>query len=102
MGGGGDRRITRDMIRSVGDQIEANTRGPLQKALEQAREAQKVNIANYTAVEHTYAGAYIAAVEFVTQDWDTKIGDAKDVQEALHHLADNWDEAEQKSTLKTD
>ncbi|REF38039.1 hypothetical protein [Thermasporomyces composti] len=99
---GGDRRITRDLIRNIGDQIAANTREPLQKALDQAREAQKVQIANYTAVEHTYAGAYIAAVEFVTQDWDTKISDAQDVQSAIRHLADNWNEAEQKSTLKTD
>lgn len=102
MSGGGDRRITRDLIRTIGNQIEANTREPLQNALAQAREAQNVNIANYTAVEHAYAGAYIAAVEFVTQDWDTKIGDAHDIRTALHQLADNWDEAEQKSTLKTD
>jgi hypothetical protein len=99
--GGGDRRVTRDLIRNIGSQIESNTRDPLQQALNQARESQKVNIANYTAVEPAYAGAYIAAVEFVTQDWDTKIGDAADIKSALNHLADNWDETEQKSTIKS-
>lgn len=100
--GGGDRRVTRDLIRNIGGKIEANTRDPLQQALDQVRQSQDVNIANYTAVTPAFAGAYIAGVEFVTQDWDTKIDDASDIKAAMNKLADNWDETEQASTMRSD
>ncbi|WP_460533073.1 hypothetical protein [Flindersiella endophytica] len=95
----GERHVDRELIRSIGERIGSETPEPLKSAMRKSDAAQEVSMANWTAVTKSFASAYVVAVEYATQSWDTKIDDATHLSEALAVLADRWNEIEQVSSV---
>jgi hypothetical protein len=64
--------------------------------------AQGIAYTNFTAVHVPLAVVYTEAWNFHNRDLESKIGSAQAVEAGLRQTADNWERAEQASTVRED
>jgi hypothetical protein len=99
--GGGGFKADPPAIRALGAAIQKAVGADLSQALQLVPTLKQIEYTNFTSTTIPLAIAYVAAVEFVEEQLKTEVEHAGEIARRLNQVADNWEQAEQKSTIRS-
>ncbi|MFD2767345.1 hypothetical protein [Micromonospora eburnea] len=86
-------------IRSMAEAVVRQTAPGLEAASARLQETRAIEHSNFTSVVPQLAVAYVGAVEFMEEELRTKLTHLTEIQSRLNRTADNWEAADQSSTI---
>lgn len=84
----------------LGQELEDQTRPHLDKALGDLQQTRGIGHGLFTMTHYAFAAAYVAAVEYVEEDLQSKRKDLAEIHQKLCTSGAVWAMAEDKSTLR--
>lgn len=92
--------VDTDALRAVAERFESEVGAQLDKAKQSLARAQGIEYSNFTNVHIPLAVVYVEAWNFENRDLETKRQNVTTFRDKLKKTADDWDSAEQASTIK--
>ncbi|MEU8260126.1 hypothetical protein AB0C02_05835 [Micromonospora sp. NPDC048999] len=86
-------------IRALGEAIEEQAGPGLEGASKLLEGTREIEHSNFTTVVPSLAVAYVGAVEFLEEELRTKRAHLTEIRSRLNRTAENWEAAEQASTI---